>query len=117
MSFTMLVFEELLDLKKDCNTFAFDSEQYEKCIELKKSSAKFLEQLEADNMKLFEYFKKLQDDPTFQKHLQITKNFHTLIDENIDNYIDPIDQEVIKDMFFSLHFIDESNNYGFTPPE
>ena len=114
--FTMLVFEELLNLKKECNTYELNSEKYYKCIKLQKLSAKIFEKLQADHFQEFEQLKLLQENEKFQQYLQTLEYFHTLIDSNIDNYIATIEQEqILKDIFYN-NIIDIDDN-DFTPPD
>jgi hypothetical protein len=114
--FTMLIFQNLLNLKKDCNTFPFDSEQYEKCIKLQKISADIFEKLQANYYQEFLLLQKLQEQEKFQQYMQTLEYFYTLIDSNLDNYISTIEQqEILKDLFNS--FLNIGENDDFTPPE
>ncbi|MFA9374995.1 MAG: hypothetical protein ACERKK_12655 [Poseidonibacter sp.] len=116
--FTMIIFEDLLNLKKECNTYKKETKEYYQCLKLKKVSSLLLEQLESDNKEAFKHFLQLQDSQKFQQYLQTLEYFHTLINTNIDNYIAPVEQEqILKDVFFKNAGNNENNINGFTPIE
>ncbi len=110
---TSIIFQELLNIKSECNTYKIDSEPYIKCIKLQLLSNELLEQIQLDNLREFEQFKQLQEMERFQQYQQALEYFYTLIDTNLDQYLDLGEQEqIFKDMFNSN--IDENDN--FTPP-
>lgn len=116
--FTMIILEELLNLKKECNTYKKNTKEYFECVKLKKVSSLLLEELENDNQEAFKHFLQLQDSQKFQQYLQTLEYFHTLINTNIDNYITPVEQEqILKDVFFNNAGNGENNIDGFTPLE
>lgn len=113
---TFLIFQELLNLKKDCNTFEFNSEQYDKCIKLQKLSALIYEQLQKDYFEEFQQLQKLQESEKFQQYQETLQYFYLLIDENMDNYLAPEEQQQIFKTIVSTFYLIDFNDDGFTPP-
>ena len=113
--FTILIFQDLLNLKKDCNTYKINDAKYTKCIKLQKLSSEIFEKLQSDYFQEFEQLKLLQENEKFQQYLQTLEYFHTLIDSNIDNYIATTEQEqILKDIFYN-NIIDIVDNDCFLP--
>lgn len=110
---TSFIFKELLSLKSNCKTYKIDSEQYEKCIKLQKLSALIYEQFQKDYFEEFQQFKQLQESQRVQQYKEAEEYFFMLIDNNLDQYISPVEQEHIFNNIFNIN-IDE--NDGFTSP-
>ena len=110
---SMIVFEELLNLKKECIIYKIDSKEYSDCVKLKKLTTFLLEKLEQENKEAFKYFQQLQNSEKFQQYLQMLEYFHTIINSNIDKYIPLSYQEqIIKDIFLDI----DTNEFNDLPP-
>lgn len=99
--FSLLVFDYLLEAKDKCKSYKVNGIDYKRCVKLQKISDEIFELFTADRKILMEQYYSLLEDTKVQEFINIQMNIQKRLDDDMDKYIDSIDQSNILNEFVS----------------